>query len=74
MTEDELNRDLDSKEPGDPVHESSDARPPSVRRGSSLPDGEQLGALLGSLQPRLQAVALQITRDSESARDAVQAA
>ena len=74
MTENELNRDLDAEEPTDPIHESGGARWPSVRRGPTLPEGEQLGALLDSLQPRLQAVAFRITRDSESARDAVQTA
>ncbi len=74
MTENELNRDLEAEEPTDPIHESGGARWPSVRRGPTLPKGEQLGALLDSLQPRLQAVAFRITRDSESARDTVQAA
>jgi len=75
MTENELDRTWDSDTQTDSVDESSAARPPSIRRGPTLlPDGEQLGALLGSLQPRLQAVAFQITRDSESARDAVQTA
>jgi hypothetical protein len=38
MAEDELNRDLGSEEPGDPVHESSDARARSRLRGL-LEDG-----------------------------------
>jgi RNA polymerase sigma-70 factor (ECF subfamily) len=74
MTENELQQDPDAAEPTDQVSESGGARRPSVRRSPTLPDGEQLGALLESLQPRLQAVAFRITRDSESARDAVQAA
>ncbi len=74
MTDIELDRAPEPAEQGDPVHESRTARPQSIRRDTTLPEGEQFGALLDSLQPRLQAVAFQITRDSESARDTVQAA
>ena len=37
-------------------------------------DSAQLGALMRALEPRLRAVALRITRDSEAARDVVQSA
>jgi RNA polymerase sigma-70 factor (ECF subfamily) len=74
MTEYEFAPDPDSAESIDSLEESGGGRAPSIRRGPTPPDGEQLGALLGSLQPRLQIVAVRITRDSESARDAVQTA
>ena len=73
MTDIELDAAPESAAQGDPVLESRTARPQSIRRHTTLPDGERLGALLDSLRPRLQAVAFQITRDSESARDIVQA-
>ncbi len=52
--------------------------PPAVRETATdtrrLPrrDSEALGALLGSLEPRLVAVALRLTRDADAARDVVQ--
>jgi RNA polymerase sigma-70 factor (ECF subfamily) len=74
MAENELNWGLDAAEQSDPRDENTGALPGPVGRRPILPVGEALGGLLGSLQPRLEAVAFQITRDSESARDAVQAA
>ena len=72
MTEYEPSRDLNCAEPTETLDESVGANPPRIRERSTLPEGEELGALLDSLQPRLQAVAIRITRDRESARDAVQ--
>ena len=53
---------------------SGDARPLGCRGRSALPlhDPQRLGELLESLQPRLTAVALRITKHPESARDVVQ--
>jgi len=49
---------------------------PRCDDGYTLPlhDTEQLGALLAGLGPRLEAVALRITRHPEQARDVVQSA
>lgn len=74
MPEREFAPDPSPAESADPLEERGGRRAPSLRRGPKPPDGEQLGALLGSLQPRLQSVALKITRDPEFARDAVQGA
>jgi RNA polymerase sigma-70 factor (ECF subfamily) len=74
MTEYEPDRDLNSAAPTDPLDASVGAPRPRIQQRSTLPEGEELGALLDSLRPRLHAVAIQITRDRESARDAVQAA
>jgi len=51
-----------------------DARPIVSAPNALLPlrDPEHLGALLSSLEPRLAAVALRFTRDSDAARDVVQ--
>jgi RNA polymerase sigma-70 factor (ECF subfamily) len=72
MTEYQPRRDLSCAEPTEPLDESVDARPLQIRQRNTLPEGEELGALLDSLQPSLQAVAIRITRDRESAQDAVQ--
>jgi len=46
MTDIELDRAPESAEQGEPVHENRTARPQSIRWDRTLPDGEQLGALL----------------------------
>jgi RNA polymerase sigma-70 factor (ECF subfamily) len=57
-------------------HESPETRSRRLGPSRTLPvdDPERLGELLGHLQPRLTAVALSFTKDSESARDVVQSA
>jgi RNA polymerase sigma-70 factor (ECF subfamily) len=59
----------DAQRPRDDSSEQPPIRPPHC-----LPRGERLGALLRELEPRLFAVALRITRNPDSARDAVQSA
>jgi RNA polymerase sigma-70 factor (ECF subfamily) len=46
----------------------------AAERELPLHDRERLGALLSGLEPRLEAVALRITRHPDSARDVVQSA
>jgi RNA polymerase sigma-70 factor (ECF subfamily) len=62
------------EEAGDPCPSRSggDALPPGRWRRLPLHDADRLGVLLTSLEPRLRAVALRITRHPESARDVVQ--